>query len=86
MTYFVFVDDHAEFSQKAVGQTGATQRGEQLPDCLLRSLPHTPAATEQNRNRGVMIHPAGELPTGKNSPGTQALQGLNVCCSLHCLT
>ena len=64
--YFVFVDDHAEFSQKAVGQTGATQRGEQLPDCLLRSFPHTPAATEQNRNRGVMIHPAGELPTGKN--------------------
>lgn len=55
--YFVFVDDHTEFSQKAVGKTGTTQRGEQLSDCLLCPFPHTPAPRQQNRNCGMMIHP-----------------------------
>lgn len=56
----MFVDDHAEFSQKAVGKTGSTQRGEQLPDCLLSPLPHTIAPRQHDRDGDVMIHPAEE--------------------------
>lgn len=61
----MFVDDHTEFSQKAMGKTGATQRGEQLSDCLLGSLPHTPAPRQQNRNCGMMVHPAEQSQRGK---------------------
>ena len=64
MVYFVFVDDHAEFSQKAMGKTGSTQRGEQLLDRLLCSLPHTPAPGQQDGNRGMMIHPTEQIHTG----------------------
>lgn len=61
----MFVDDHAQFPQKAMGKTGSTQRGEQLPDCLLCPLPHTPAPRQQNRDCGVMIHPTEQSHVGK---------------------
>lgn len=57
-SHFVFVDDHAEFSQKAVGQAETTQGGEQLPDGLLSSFPHTPTSRQQNDDRGLVEHPA----------------------------
>lgn len=57
-SHFVFVDDHAEFSQKAVGQAGTTQGGEQLPDGLLSSFPYTPTSRQQNGDRGLVEHPA----------------------------
>lgn len=58
MLHLVFVDDHTEFSQEATGKTGAAQRREQLSDGLLGSFPHTPAATQQNGDHGMVIHPA----------------------------
>lgn len=62
--YSVFVDDHAELSQKAMRKTGSSQRGEQLPDRLLCPLPHTPAPRQQNGHGGMMIHPTEQLHTG----------------------
>ena len=58
-SYFVFVDDQAEFPQKAVGQGGATVRGQQLLDGLLRSLPHTPAPRQQHCQESTVVHPYG---------------------------
>lgn len=58
--YFVFVDDHAEFGQKAVGKAASTQRGEQLPDRLMSPLPHAPAPRQHGGDCGLMIHPTEE--------------------------
>lgn len=58
--YFVFVDNHAEFSQKPTGKTGTAQRGQELPDRLLSPLPHAPAPRQEDHQRGRVIHPAGK--------------------------
>lgn len=58
--HLVLVDDQAKFSQKAVGQVGSAQGGEQLPDGLLSSFPHAPTPGEQDGDGGLMEHPAEE--------------------------
>lgn len=58
MCHLVFVDDQAKFSQETVGQAGSAQGGEQLPDGLLSSFPHTPTPSEQDGDGGLMEHPA----------------------------
>lgn len=81
--HLVLVDDQAKFSQKAVGQAGSAQRGEQLLDGLLSSFPHAPTPGEQDGDGGLMEHPAEEEEMEEVEKKTQVAVGLETTGSIR---